>query len=58
MQRSEECRCPRQVALSLCNTGLCREGIDVVRRNIEDLIKLSQRFRKTTKAFVGNRVPQ
>ena len=50
MQRSEERRGTRQVAFGLCNSRLFREGIDVVRRNIENLIKLSQRFGETTKA--------
>src|SRR6059058_369990 len=50
------CRGPRQVALGLSDT--CFEGkrIDIVRCNIENLIKLSQRFGKTTKAVIVTRV--
>ncbi len=40
MQRSEERRRTRQVALGLCYTRLEREGIHVVRCNIANLIKL------------------
>ena len=53
MQRSEERRGPRQVAFSLRNSRLEREGINVVRCNIENLIKLPQRFGKTTKCVIG-----
>src|SRR5436190_23478634 len=56
MQRSEERRGPRQVALGLCNTRLCREGIHVVRCDIENLIKFSQGFGETTKTDIGIRV--
>src|SRR6266481_5320665 len=56
VERSEERRGPPQVALSLRNTRLDREGIDVVRCDIENLIKLSQRFGETTKADIGKRV--
>src|SRR6266700_7202025 len=56
MQRSEERRGPRQIALRLCNSRLLHERIDVVRCNIEDLIKLSQRFGETTKVDIGKRV--
>src|SRR6266513_5083985 len=56
MQRSEERRGPRQIALRLCDSRLVHEGIQVVRRNIEHLIKLSQRFRETTKVDIGKRV--
>src|SRR5207248_8362032 len=54
-QRSEQRRGPRQVALGLSDT--CFEGkrIDIVRCNIENLIKLSQRFGKTTKAVIVTR---
>ncbi len=48
-ERSEKRRRPRQVALGLCDSRLLTRCIDVVRRNIENLIKLSQRFRETTK---------
>src|SRR5258707_6246083 len=56
MERSEERRRPRQIALGLCNSRLYREGIYVIRRNIENLIKLSQCFGETTKDVIGNRV--
>ena len=36
--------------------GFCRQSIDVVRCNIEKLIKLLQRFTETTKIDTGNRV--
>ena len=49
MERSEERRSTRQIALGLCDSRLEREGIHVVRRDIENLIKLSQRFGETTK---------
>src|SRR5262249_8610301 len=53
MQRSQERRGPREVALGLCNTRLFREGIHVVRYDIEDLIELSQGFGETTKTDIG-----
>ena len=56
MQRSEERSSPRQVAFGLCDSRLNRERIHVVRSNIENLIKLSQRFGKTTKIYIGKRV--
>src|SRR5258707_5718701 len=56
MKRSEDRRRARQVALGLCDSRLLREGIQVVWRDIENLIKLSQRFGETTKADVGKRV--
>jgi hypothetical protein len=37
----------------LCNTRLLRKGIQVVRYNIEHLIKLSQRLGETTNYHVG-----
>src|SRR5437899_11858719 len=49
MQRSEERRRTREIALGLCNRRLCCEGGDVARHNIENLIKLSQRLGETTK---------
>ena len=42
-------------ALGLCSTCFEREGIDGVRRDIENLIKLSQRFPETTKCEVRYR---
>ena len=56
VERSEDRRRTRQIALGFCNTCFSREGIDVVGRNIENLIKLSQGFRETTKVGIGNRV--
>src|SRR5262249_10429932 len=53
MQLSEECGSPRKVALRLCNTRLLPNGVQVVRYNIEHLIKLSQRFGETTNYHVG-----
>src|SRR5262249_23038057 len=44
MQRSEERRGTREIAFGLRDGRFCREGIEVIRRNIENLIKLSQRF--------------
>src|SRR5262249_23440452 len=41
-----------EVALGLCNTCFVHECIHVVRRDIENLIKLSQRFGKTSKCNV------
>ena len=46
MQRSEERSSTRQIALGLCDSRLIRERIHVVRYDIENLIKLSQRFGK------------
>src|SRR5215510_8956795 len=54
MQRSEERRGTWQIALGLRNGRLCREGIEVIRRNIENLIKLSQRFGKPPECSIGN----
>ena len=48
-QRSEDRRSFGQIALGLCNGRLSREDIRIVWYNIEDLIKLSQRFGETTK---------
>src|SRR5439155_939584 len=56
MQRSEERRGTRQVALGLCNSRLYHESIHVVRHDVENLIKLSQRFGETTKDDIGKRV--
>ena len=47
MQWSEEHTSPRKVALSLCDTGLLRNGVGVIRCNIEHLIKLPQRLGET-----------
>src|SRR5207249_16843 len=48
VDRGEERRGTRQIALSLCDSRLCCEGVDVARHDIENLVKLSQRFGKTT----------
>src|SRR5438094_8857884 len=56
MQRSEEHSSTRQVALGLWDISLSRHDIGLVWGDIQNLIKLPQRFRKTTKEFVGNRV--
>src|SRR4029077_18051561 len=56
VERSEERRGTRQVALGLRDTRLYREGIHVVGDDIKKLVKLSQPFGKTTKSDVGNRV--
>ena len=56
MQRGQERRSTRQVALPLCDTRLYRERTLVVRGNIQNLIKLSQRFGKTTLVAIGIRV--
>ena len=56
MERSEQRRRTRQVALRLCDGRLLRQNIGVIRGNIETFIKLSQRFRKTTKIDIVNRV--
>src|SRR6266496_3702672 len=56
MKRSENRRRSRQVALGLQDRRLERQGMDVIRGNIENLIKFSQRFGKTTKAAIGTSV--
>jgi hypothetical protein len=53
MQRGEECSSPRKVTLGLCNIRLNRERIHVVRRNIENLITLSQRLGEAPKYHAG-----
>ena len=56
VERSEERRGTRWVALGLCDSRHCHHGVDVVWRDIENLIKLSQRFRETTKSDIGSRL--
>jgi hypothetical protein len=56
VQRGEECRGPRKITLGLVDIRLCGECIQVVRGDVENLIKLSQRFGKTTKIDIGKRV--
>ena len=56
MKGSEKSRSARQVTFGLSNRCFQRQRIHVVRRNIENLIKLPQRFGETTKQKVGKRV--
>ena len=56
MQRGEKRSSPRQITLGLCDGRLEHEGIEVVRHDIENLIKLPQRFGETTKHDIGSRV--
>src|SRR5437870_963379 len=53
MQRRKEHRSMRQVAFGLCDCRLWRESIYVVRRDIENLLKLPKRFRETPKGNIG-----
>src|SRR5438128_10041379 len=53
MQWSENRRGTQQVSFGLRNIRLYREGIHVVRCDVENLIKLSQRFGETTKCVIG-----
>ena len=55
-QRREERSSTRQITLGLCDSRLERERIHVVRRYVEDLIKLSQCFGETTKYGIRKRV--
>src|SRR5215831_19798333 len=56
MQRSEERSSTRQITLGLCYSRLIRERIHVVRYDVENLIKLSQRFGETTKCRIRIRL--
>src|SRR5437899_603857 len=56
MQWREERTGAGKIALSLCNTRLLRKGVDVIRNNVEHLIKFPQRFRETTDYHVGLRM--
>src|SRR5206468_11899397 len=56
MERSEDCRGARQIAFGLCDRRLCRQDIDIVRSDIENLVKFPQRFRETTKKQIGKRM--
>src|SRR2546429_9600734 len=56
MQGSEESRSMWQIAFGLERSCLIDERVDVVRCDIENLIKLSQRFGETTQGLVGKRV--
>ena len=53
MKGCKEDRSTRQVALGLRDRRLYRERVHVVRRNIENLIELVQRFRKATESDIG-----
>ena len=55
MQWSEERRGTLQVALRLCDSRLLHQDILVAWCNVENLIKLSQRFGETTKTDIGSR---
>src|SRR6266403_5671305 len=56
MKGSEKSRSARQVTFGLSNRCFQRQGIHVVRRNVENLVKLPLRFGETTKQKVGKRV--
>src|SRR6476619_5374273 len=56
MQRSEKCRCARQVALRLSVSRLLHKNIQVVGYDIEDLVQLSERFRKLPACAIGLRM--
>src|SRR5262249_6576814 len=53
MQGTEQRRRARKVAFSLVDSRLGYKGVDVVRRNDENLIKLSQRFSQTRHSQIG-----
>src|SRR4029453_12054647 len=53
---SEERRSTGQIALGLFDSRLSRECIDVVRGDVKNLIKLSQRVGEITESDIGNRV--
>src|SRR5205823_7810542 len=53
VDRRKDRRGPRQIAFGLCDSSLFREGIEVIRCDIENLIKLSQRFGETTEHDIG-----
>ena len=56
MQRIEQRRRPRQVTFGLRGQRLFRKSIDVIRRDIENLIQLPQRLRKAAEKDIGERV--
>src|SRR5438045_9135039 len=56
VERSQERGGTRQVAFGLCNIRLEVESIRVVRCDIENLIKLSQRFGETATVDIEKRV--
>src|SRR6266513_1399177 len=51
--RGVDCQGARQIALRMCKSRIFREGIDVVRRDIENLIKFPQSVGETTKELIG-----
>src|SRR5262249_1716033 len=56
VERSKQGGGTLQVALRLFDSRLLHQAILVARHNIENLIKFSQRFRKTTKIDIGHRL--
>src|SRR5713101_5856328 len=56
MKRRKKRCSSRQIALRLCYSRLYSENTSIVWCNIQNLIKLSQRFRETTKADIRSRV--
>src|SRR5262245_45481373 len=55
-QRSQKRRSTRQIAFRLCDSRLQHKSICVVGCDIENLLKVCQRFWETTKTDVGTRV--
>src|ERR1700745_2520518 len=56
MQRRKKRGSSRQIALRLCDSRLYGENTSIVWCNIQNLIKLSQRFGETTKTDIRSRV--
>src|SRR6266550_7325909 len=56
MQRSQDRGSTRKVALGLCDHRLLYDRIDVVWRDIKNLLKLPQRFWEEAPVLVGKRV--
>ena len=56
MQWGEKCRCARQVALRLRVGRLLHKNIQVVGYDVEDLVQLSERFRKLPAYAIGLRM--
>ncbi len=53
MKRSKERGSPREITLGLGDRRLDRESVHVIRDNLENLVELPQRFRKTTARNAG-----
>ena len=53
LERSKERRCPRQVALALGDARFVNNSSDIVRHNIENLIKLPSRFGEASKRDIA-----